>query len=349
MVAIILLQSCDFCIPCNSEGTGDGTYIFTTAIPINSQEPIVYRIDIRNQEIKKIATNCSIFSAPSDAGLLAAVRSINSTEYLLTIDSETSKETILEKENQLFSISYPVISPSSKHIAFLGGNGKLFIYNLNDKAIDKISNYASQDIIYSFSNDGKLFAYFEEEGANLVLKIISTDNYDYTILSHTFQNAVFPQTSLQSLNWNKYNDMLSFSLDIAGTNKIIFLKTSGELTELPISKEIGSSSPVISYDEQYVAFSANDGNIWIRTLKSEVPEFTQITNIDKYEKNIYPFWTNNPNELYYINQMDITGSYYYYSLYKAKLLTERNQLKFSETSLLCNNIFNAYWKYFEAK
>ena len=71
-------------------------------------------------------------------------------------------------------------------------------------------------------------------------------------------------------------------------------------------------NPVISYDEQYVAFSANDGNIWIRTLKSEVPEFTQITNIDKYEKNIYPFWTNNPNELYYINQMDITGSYYYY-------------------------------------
>ncbi len=345
-IIALLLQSCDFCATCNTQGTGGGSYIFTTAVPINNPEPIVYRFDLSDYSIKKVASNCSIFSPPSDAGNLAAVRSINGVEYLLLINSETSQETILEKENQLFGISYPVISPSDKHIAFHGGSGNLYIYDMSNKAIDKISNSATKDIIYSFSNDGGLIAFMEKSNDNLTFKIISTSNYDYTVLSYDFGVANLPQNSLQTISWNKFNDMVVFSIEIAGENFIIMTKTSGEVAKIPIASALGSSSPVISADEKYVAFSANDGNVWVRTLKSEVPEFTQITNSINTEKNINPLWTSSTNELFYINQINLQGMSAYYSLYKAQLINERDKLKYNQSTLLCNNIYNAYWKLF---
>lgn len=348
-IVALLLQSCDFCSTCGTQGTGGGSYIFTTAIPINNPEPIVYKIDIHDFSIKKVADNCSIYSPPSDAGDLAAVRSINGVEYLLLINSESSQETVLEKENQLFGISYPVISPSGKHIAFHGGSGNLYLYDMTNKAIDKISNSATKDIIYSFSNDGNLIAFMEETNNNLTLKIISTINYDYTVLSYDFGLAELPQNSLQSISWNKFNDMVVFSIEIASENFIVLTKTSGEVIKIPISSNLGSSSPVISADEKYVAFAANDGNIWVRTLKSEQPEFIQITNSLNAEKNINPLWTSSANELYYINQINLQGMSTYYSLYKAELINDRDKLKFNQSTLLCNNIYNAYWKLFTKK
>jgi hypothetical protein len=348
-IIALLLQSCDFCSTCNTQGTGGGSYIFTTAVPINNTEPIVYRIDLSDFSIKKIAENCSIYSPPSDAGNLTAVRSINGIEYLLLINSETSQESILENENKLFGISYPVISPSDKHIAFLGGSGNLYLYDMSDKGIDKISNSASKDILYAFSDDGGLFAFLEEVNNSLTLKIISTNNYDYTVLSYDFGPAELPQNSLQSISWNKFNDMVVFSIEIASENFIVLTKTNGEVTKIPISANLGSSSPVISGDEKYVAFSATDGNIWVRTLKSEQPEFIQITNSLTSEKNINPLWTSSANELFYINQINLQGISAYYSLYKAELITDRDKLKYNQSTLLCNNIYNAYWKLFTKK
>ncbi|MEI6089240.1 MAG: hypothetical protein WCR42_02200 [bacterium] len=345
-IVALLLQSCDFCSTCNTQGNGGGSYIFTTAVPINNPEPIVYRIDIEDFSIKKVADNCSIYSPPSDAGNLAAVRSINGVEYLLLIESETSKETILTNENPTYGISYPVISPSDKHIAFHGGSGKLFLYNLRDKAIDKISNSATKDIVYSFSNDGNMLAFMEQNGTTLTLKIINTDNYDNVLLSYDFNNANLPLNSLQTISWNKFNDKVVFSLDVEGQNYIMLTKTTGELNKISISQNLGSSSPVISEDENYVAFSANDGNIWVRTLKSEQPEFIQITNTLSSEKNINPLWTSSANELYYINQINLQGMSAYYSLYKAELINDRDKLKYNQSTLLCNNIYNAYWKLF---
>jgi hypothetical protein len=351
-VIVLLGTGCNLC-PTSPDGNNGSTKtkIYSTLIPLNSTTPIITEINLDDYSFNSIEENGYLFSPPAQNGNFTFIR-INQDEtkkYLMMGNLLNRTVYIIEKESQDFSIFNPTISKSGNQVAFLGGSNQLFLWvqnpTNNSSYIDKISGKVLNNILPAFSPDGTYLSFLEKIDENTIsVKVINALNTDQIIYTKEFKVNEIPVGIDNYLTFSS-NNKISFLIQDEVDDKIVVIDfKQDKAQEFPVSrKKLGIKIAKISPDGNYLAVTANDGNIWLIKLSENELMFNQITNEAFCNSFIYFDWNSNGDKLlaqsYNCNDDVTKGS----TLYLINFKKENDELNFKSKQMICNNIQRAFW------
>lgn len=339
IILFLFLAGCDTCDnSVNNNNNNFDTELYFTSKPLNSSFLSVFKSDISGNNIQKIIENASIYNPPSKNRFITFVRKDTNLglNHLYIADLNTKKEELVETENQLFDIVYPKIASDAKNLIFLGGSGKLFLYDISNKIINFVTDKVMINTIATISPDGQKFAYFSNEGNSIVLNVRDINNSENLIFSKKFDSLIAGERWLLTPSWSFSSEKIIFSLFNQENCQIIIANLNGEVQFIE-SENINFYAPVISHNEKLIAVYSESGNIWIIENNDE-SLFYKITKNNDIYFNFSPKWSHKDNILSYraysINDESLAD------LYIVKL---DNEVNIIEKLIVSNNTFNAFW------
>lgn len=341
-----IVSSCDVCNNSDTNIGENSSYFYMTSIINSNEEPNIIKIDTETGEFYTLIDNGRIYSPPSINNRIAFLRKSNGIQYLLISDLNTNNIIELEKENEIFGIAYPRICPNDEQIAFFGGNGKLFIYNLKDRAIDKVSTKYYDMALFSFSPDGRYIAYAEKHSdKNFIIKVKELNNLDNEVLSYPLNSFSFINlaNNMNMINWNKKSSKIVVSGILNEENKILIIDLNNKINTVTISEKLGANKASISPNGSCLVFIADDGNLWFRSLNLENPIFEQLTHFSSIEKCINFLWVGSELNIGYITSINIFNEDES-ALKQIALKYDDSLPEVIQKRIITNNIFNMYWR-----
>lgn len=349
---LTLIQSCDTCTGVNKEGTNPENMIFFTASPINGDLPNIYRVDADGSNIINIIQNGVMFCPPALNGKIAFIRKDdlqgNSKLFISDLDGSNSK--LIIQDNDIFNVSYPVISPDGRYVAFNAGNSRLFYYDVTAQSpvFNQISGRLALGSKSAFSPNSNYLAFIEGDGNTIPysIKVVDARSTDIVneIYSKNLGNPVFPDNNDLSLSWSADSKSIIFTLRNS-TNDDIYLIDIESKNERMISipnSEIGGNQPTISPKGDYIAVSGTDGNIWLIFIATNDYRFSNITNSNGFERNHNPRWSVDGKKIMFScsSQFD---SDIFSTLICSELSFDITLVSTIRTYILSNNVYRGFW------
>lgn len=349
-VCLLLVSSCDTCVQNSGDGKDKENTIYFTSLPVNGVLPNIYEIDDKGGGMKGIISNAIMFSSPSSNGRIAFVRKDTSTGFnsLYAANIDGSNISLVASDNDIFSITYPVISPDGKKVVFNGGNRKLFINDpIGSGIFNQISNKMASGCIPVFSHDSKYMAFFEgDESAGLTLKVIDAVNVDVvtTVYSLSLKDMETIENGELKADWALNSNILAFSMKKGSDDIVHIIEVGNNVARtLPIpNAEIGGNQPALSPKGDFLAVSGRDGNIWVIFIATDDLKFSKITSADGFETNTSARWSHSGNGIIY-NSATVFDSGIYSTLISAELRFEITLARLHKAYVLSNNSYKGFW------
>lgn len=339
---MIGFSSCDFCDDTTNPGGTGETILYMTLLPSQDLNTTVFEYDIDNTDFTNVIADGIIYSPPSDGNKLLYLKTENNKRQMWLFDLNNGQDMMLEQSNSLFDIAFPKISKDGKIAVFDGGEGRLFSYDITDKAIDKITSQYLSDYAFSISPNGKYIAFFEMfEDKTYKLVVVDSDNLDNIIYSNTFSNIELENRDNQAIEWSNDASMLVFSYNQNEKTFIYLASLIDASMKIEVSSNLGAKYPQIAPDNNYLSFVSNTGELWVRSLNKEEPVYSKIV-----ERNDIPLyisqhiWSNNMKEIYYIQELDFGNGQFYEQLCKVEFEIENSHVQRVNNNAVCNNIVN---------
>jgi hypothetical protein len=343
---LVFLTSCNNCDTGNNPNSGQPELgIYFTSLPLNSSIPTVYRIDPEANDIKLILENAVIYSPPSDNGKIAFIRRSQELNDLMLFDINNNDTSLIESDNDQFSVSYPVISSDGKKIAFFGGDTRLFIYRLDNFSIEKVSNDLYNNSLASFSPNSKMISLFEKiNNEEFKVVILDAEQTEIKIAEFNFNGELRQNNLENTLKW-KDNDKLIFGYQKEENDKIIIIDIPiNSVKEIDFTKDLpGASMPDLSNNEDMVCFISSSGEILARNIDGE-PRFSTLTDNNNNVRYTYPDWS--PDGKYIIVNRNYNSEFNSENSDIIVLKIVRNGVFAiaEENILISNNSYLAFWK-----
>ncbi len=351
LASTLLLNSCDFCTGVQSGGNPYDEEVYFSATPENGDFPNVYSVSPDGLEIENRITNAVTYSAPSNSGRVCFIRSEADSpdKHLYIADYNGANQRLIASDNDLFSISHPMLSIDSKHIVFNAGSGRLFYQNAESGSVfTQVTSKLSEGTAASFSPDSKLIATIEtDDNINKIIKIYSTQNSDFSnpIYSKNFGPVTFVTSNFAQINWSFDSELIVFTISNSNQDivKVINIFSGEERTiEIP-NAEIGGRDASLSPNNDFIAISGKDGNIWIIHIANNDLRFSKITDASGFELNDSPKWSFKGNKILYLSRSKFDGSEES-TLISAEIEITNVLAKSNKINVLSNNVILGFWK-----
>lgn len=349
---IPLFFGCNFCPNNPSDGGSSGNELYLSMAPINSNLPIITKIDVSSFYFSQLADNGYLYSAPSQNGNYAFIR-INPSDNksILMLGNIYSRSTTqLQQEAKNISIFSPIISPRGDKIVFLGGSNQLFLW-VNDAInqssyIDKISNSVVENSIPCFSENGNELAFFESYiDSNLVLKIIDSDKPDNILNTYKFTDESLIPSIENFITLDKINHNLFF---VTQNDSNYILRTINLQSSIIKSYNINKNNfeikiAKISPTGDFVIVSTSNGNLWSINLTTSEPLYNKLTNVSPCEKYIYFNWNKEGTKIVAQKVKCNSASNVYSDAIIFELERKDNILSEKSNYMVSNNVITAFW------
>ncbi|MBX3043783.1 MAG: hypothetical protein KIT33_13505 [Candidatus Kapabacteria bacterium] len=355
--ALILFSRCDTCIETSGNGNTPEELVYFSAAPVNSSLPNVYQTDGEGSFIDNLLINGITFSAPSDNGKITYIRKDiengNSSLFISNIDG--SNQNLIVSDNDIFSVSFPVISSNGRYIAFNAGNSRLFVYDVESGSptFNQITGRLAQGSFASFSNNSQYFAYIEGDGSATAytVKVAQSAGSDNLITkySKSIGNIDFAGESDLKVNWSDDSQQIIFSVK-NGSNDDIYLIDINSGTERIVSipnENIGGKDASLSPKNDFLAVSGRDGNIWLIFTATNDLRYSNITRTDGFERYHSPKWSWDGSKVLY-NSTTLLDSDIYSTLICSEINYELALASIKRSYILSSNAFKGFWSYRKA-
>lgn len=349
---VILLPSCDTCTGIDNVGEDPEEVVYFTAAPINDNQPNIYRTDASGSFIENIILNGVAFSSPAVNGSIAYIRKDDSdgNNMLYTSSKGGSNQKLILKDNELFNVSYPVISPDGRYLAFSAGNSRLFYIDNSapTSVFNQISSRLTRGSVPEFSPNSQLLAFLEGDGATIPFTIKVIDAKSTDIVNVRFEkklsNPVLTLGNEIRFSWSADSKQLVFTIRNATNDEIIILDViSGNERIINIPNAIiGGNQAQINPNGNFLAVSGTDGNIWMIFIATNDYRFSNISNSNGFERNHSPKWSPNGDKILYSSSSQLDSDIYS-TLVCTELQYEVALVKASKTYILSNNAFRGFW------
>ncbi len=346
---VFLFVGCDFCNGPSDNGVNPENRIFFTAFSVNDNSPVIFSSSPTGREISVLARNILLNSAPSNTGKIAYTKfdgsSASNWLYISNIDGKEEK--LITKENALFLIQNPIISPDGTKIIFNGGFNRLLVYDIEKTVFNQISSKLLQNSSITFSPDGKKIAYFESDVNEFSVKVISSENTDMinVLFSKSFQGNLQSAIMNYYINWDAKSEVISFSFTNSNREyvKSINITDKVEKTFDYSADAISIFNPTLNQQNQIIVFTGKDGNLWARNYSESDNRLFQLTNAEVGEKYYLPYWSKDGKYLMVSNINDNDSNYNYNDLIVFEIVKEDDIIKSKGSYLISNNTFKGFW------
>lgn len=182
--------------------------------------------------------------------------------------------------------SVPVWSPDGKWIAISSsidgsyptGKMDIFVIRSDESHMYNLSNYAANDLGYSWSPDSKKVAFASDRDGNLEVYVVGVDGQDLTRL--TYDSA----TDAQPV-WSPDGKRLAFKSNRFGNMEIFIMQADGSNQVQLTSNGSMNTNPAWSPDGKSIFYSSNtDGNVEVYRIEADLSLQKNLTNskVDDY-------------------------------------------------------------------
>ncbi len=345
----ILLSSCDNCNGPSGNGNNPENKICFTAFSINDNSSAIFSSTAKGREMTVLARNIILQSAPSKTGKIVYTKfdAISSSNWLYIASIDGKEDKLLAKENSLFSIQNPAISPDGSKILFNGGFNRLLVYDIEKTVFNQITGKLLQNSSPTFSPDGKKIAYFEKNGNEFVVKVISATSTDIVnvIFSKSFQGDLQSLLSNTFINWDADSEVIIFSYTNNSRDYItsVNINDKSEISFDYTAESIGNFNPSINLAKQTVIFTGKDGNLWGRNYNENDNRLFQLTNTDVGEKYYLPSWSNDGKYLLVSNFNGNDSNDNFNDLIVFEITKEDEIIKTKRSYLISNSTYKGFW------
>jgi TolB protein len=208
--------------------------------------------------------------------VIAAAKRDRANIYLMQLDGKIIKKITKHRMN-----TDPDFSPTGEHIVFVSdidGDDELYLYSLETKKTEKLSDNTCKDFFPSFSPDGKEIVYISNRDDPLKWEIyrINIANKKIKRLTNNKYWDGFPKFSSDGKS-------IVFSSKRNGSEDIYIMNKNGGGEKVFYSSEADDNDPTL-YDN-FLFFKSNiDGEWEIYRLNLKDKSILQLTS------NKYPDW-----------------------------------------------------------
>ncbi len=349
-IIIFAFYSCEICNNTENNTGASEEEIYFTASPENSKYPNIYKTTPQGNMINNIISNAIAFSSPSNNGKIVFIRKneIDGSNNLFISDYNGANIRLITKDNDIFSINYPLISPNGKYITFNGGNSKLIYHDVNTGSLfNLISTRLATGSIPSFSYNSKYLAYVESSSEqNFVLKVVEAENTDIlnTKYSKNLGNINFSDNTEILINWSSDSKSIIFTIRKTEEDEvyIINVENSEERVLILKNSEIGANQAILSPNNDFIAVSGKDGNIWLVFIATNDLKYSRITNSLGFERNFSPKWSQKGDKILF-NSVSPLDNGIYSTLICSELEYSSVLVKPIKSYILSNNVYRGFW------
>jgi Tol biopolymer transport system component len=350
-------SGCEICNGVENTGGDPSEEIYFTASPENSNYPNIYKTTPQGTTITNLVSNGISFSSPSNTGKITFIRknTLDGSSNLFIADYNGANSRLLVSDNDIFTINYPVISPNGRYIGFNGGNSKLIYHDVNSGSVfNLITTRLAAGSIPSFSENSKYIAFVEGDGTSLgfTIKVIDAESSDIVkvVYSKSLGNINFSDNIEKNIRWS--NDSKSIIFTVRNSNDddvyLINIENSTERIVKIQNSTVGGNHSVLSPNNDYIAVSGTDGNIWVVFIATNDYKFSKITNSDGFERNFQPKWSTKGDKLLFNSSSPLDSE-----IYSTLICTE---IQFSsviaspvKSFILSNNVYRGFWNFNKEK
>ncbi|MFP4527265.1 MAG: TolB family protein [Candidatus Kapaibacterium sp.] len=334
----LLMFGCDVCDL--GEGDGNGEYsVYFTAVPLNSDIPGIFTVSEDGTGLHEIINNGILYSPPAANGRIAFMQTdLASGENQIVIAGiDGSNPEVIVRENALWDISFPILSPDGARIAFYGGRKELWLVNVSDATVNRITSNFADGTLPAFSPDGGRLVFFENVEGGVRLAMVNTFgnqnkltlDYDLTLIDYRGESRI---------SWAQGGSRIAFSLTSGEADYLVLV--DGDLNELSRIRidYPGVFMPDISATGEKVIFTAPDnGSLWLADLSGESPKFRDLTGSAAGEINLYPTWSDDGKYALFNKSYADDPEHSYNTLFIIEPSTRK-------ISVLSNNAYRGYFR-----
>jgi Tol biopolymer transport system component len=347
----LLSAACDTCTGIEGKGTTPDEEIYFSATPINGEMPNIYRTDVQGSYVESVIINGMTFSSPSNNGKIAFIRkNVDGKNSLFVANYDGSDSRLIISDNDIFNVSYPILSPNGRYIAFNAGNSRIYYYDVSavSPTFNQITGKLTNGSVPVFSNDSKFLAFIEGDGSQVpyTLKVIDASSTDVVNVRYSklLGNVVFPESNDISLNWSADSKQLVYTLLNAGNDdiNIVDIETGTDRIITVPNSEIGGNQAVISPKSDFLAVSGRDGNIWLIFIATNDLRFSNITRTDGFERNHNPKWSVDGSKIIYSSSTQLDSDIFS-TLICTQLQFEVTLARVEKSFILSSNAFKGFW------
>ena len=343
--------ACEPCTGIKGNGTTPEEEIYYSATPINGEMPNIYRTDAEGSYIESVIINGIAFSSPSNNGRIAFIRkNDDGRNNLFIADYDGRNSRLIISDNDIFNVSYPVLSPNGRYIAFNAGNSRIYYYDVSavSPTFNQITGKLANGSVPVFSNDSKYLAFIEGDGSQVpyTLKVIDASGTDVVNVRYSklLGNAVFPENNDISLNWSADSKQIIFTLLNSNNDEIniVDIETGTDRVISVPNTEIGGNQATLSPKSDFIAVSGRDGNIWLIFIATNDLRFSNITRTDGFERNHSPKWSVDGNKIIYSSSTQLDTDIFS-TLICTQLQFEVTLARVVKSFILSSNSFKGFW------
>jgi len=261
----------------------------------------LYKMDYDGRNVERLTFHNSNVISPAISPdnryiVYSMIKNIKDTKHrnidLYHLDTVTKQSVLLLSKRGINSGA--VYMPDGKNIVvtltYLG-NAELYIYNLETRALRRLTNHYAIDVDPSVSGDGRIIAFLSSRPGKAMIYTLDTSGMEKSVrrISYVGQYNATPRFSPAGAQ-------IAFSSWVDDRFDIYRIGANG--TDLVrLTKDFGSNEdPVFSGDGEFIAFSSQRvisrikavQNIYVMTKDGEI-----IRSLTQNEGNcITPRWSN---------------------------------------------------------
>ncbi len=341
LLAFFLLVGCD---PCRYDVyyPGQPGDVYFTALPVNSNEPSIFQINLDSKNPQELVKNGILYSPPSRNGRMVFIRNypMGSQDVVLS-NIDGGEQRIVAGSYVWQSRDCAIISSNGNNIAIVANGNELWLVR-NETKFYKLSNLFCKGTFPSFSPDGTKIAFFEGKDiySQVSLAVYYVDSDPPIELSRRLLEGQLIEVFREpTIVWSQDGQYLIYSLEMENYSDFLHILSyegsSERVYEIGIT---GCVYAIPNKDLTKVYLTGRDGILWSFSLVDSVNRYKEISKSFGASFNVFQSITSDEKNIIYTRYYRDDLSIYHGTLELVSITDNTPQPK-----ILGSNVYRAFW------